>query len=1431
MKLPFAIYDLRFTIREESAGGTGVAPVESGVAPDLGRDRTTGIHKAQSGFTLRAGFGRDARNNRRDACSTRLGFNPPCSRTVAAGRQSSIINHKSQSGVALVLTLILLSVALVMTLAFLAISGREQGSVTTQTDTATTRLAADAGLAAAEAQITANILSTTNPYSFDLIVSTNYINTAGFQSGVANFINVNYYDSAGNFLAGNNFLQNLENLFYSPRPPVFISQNGTNDFRYYLDLNRNGVDDPAVVINGTVSQFGDPEWIGVLERPDLPYGPNNPFIARYAFIAMPVGNSLDLNAIHNQALSFNRTTKQSIPIPPDYYARNQGVGSWEINLAAFLTDLNTNEWDPIGDQYNYIQPLKNSSGNLIWGNSPNSGRGFEDAFVLLTNRYAGLYATLPGVNTLFGTAGDAAFANDFVDGYSDGPLMTGTRLPAEDDNPYYFWPGADNTNHFFTPEELFDPTKTFSFSTNLFNAGTLNSTYDRYTFYRMLAQLGTDTTPESGRMNLNYDNLDPYVFVGNGIPVYSTNGVASETNFVSWQPLGFFNNAADRMLRAYTTAWFQGNPTNYFETYYGVIPSGYLDASGVGVTNLQYFGQTNQIPAFGVENIPVQFHGSFVYTPAVQRVLQLAANLYDASTTNRFPSVFRPLFLRDTNNNLYVSGYAWVPSVTGVADTQLAPPVDATALAAMPGAVINLATNVYGVPWIIGAKKGFPNFNEFVQENAVGITRRLQLTRDTNSEAANYPKIYLTGTNQMYILNLNSSMGLDFWNSYNSNFLDNVTVAYRVITWMNITNFDGNPTGVTQPMGFSFANANSFSVWPGTSPWSPSVQNGGSGQPNPGSFFTPLYVPAYPVLTNSVYRTGNASLTPGTLPSGFIAPCLIPVNYFGSVNMTTLFETSATNFSLPHFVLLTTNQLQVFILDGASGNYHVIDYAHFEQNSSRDLNAEIFTDGSNNVASPEGIWNTNINPRTGAPYGIENQILISRGQSTGTGVNGQPPTEDGTWQPDAEAPQYGGAIQAQQAYFQAFLQPYGAIANISDHYGQASASNIAASVQAPYAPTRYGVGYTILQANDPLVHYLASDLTPSFDSKLLDLPPIFNNFYTNELVSSLNLGSLNFNYQPWGGNPVLTAQTPDPNAYNLAERDPLVSQSDYWNFPTNKFPTTGWMGRVHRGTPWQTVYLKSPAIDPNTWAQWTGDKLVAYNQFFDAGNSAPVTDRLLFDLFTTAFNDNATRGTLSVNQSADSYDPDSNPAAGLAAWSALFSGMVVAGPTNSYSVIAPVGGLAVANSSLGILVTNINYTRYNFKNTDGLVGVFEHEGDILSVPQLTDKSPFLDSTQTGYNSDAMYEWLPQQAMSLLRVGAPRYVIYSYGQALKPAPNGVYLSSDHFGMVTNYQIMSEMATRAVVRLDTARTNAIGANGAIIVTPPRAVIESFNILPPD
>jgi hypothetical protein len=86
------------------------------------------------------------------------------------------------------------------------------------------------------------------------------------------------------------------------------------------------------------------------------------------------------------------------------------------------------------------------------------------------------------------------------------------------------------------------------------------------------------------------------------------------------------------------------------------------------------------------------------------------------------------------------------------------------------------------------------------------------------------------------------------------------------------------------------------------------------------------------------------------------------------------------------------------------------------------------------------------------------------------------------------------------------------------------------------------------------------------------------------------------------------------------------------------------------------------------------------------------------------------------------------------------------------------------------------------------------------------------------------------------------VIYCYGQALKPAPNGIYTGSGQFfGMVTNYQIVSEIATRAVVRFNSSLTNVVtfasDAFGnpiwftAPVVTNNNAVIESFNILPPD
>ena len=1276
-------------------------------------------------------------------------------------RHPSHVTRHPQNGVALIITIILLGVVTFMAIAFLALSRRERGAVTTVTDTASARLAADSALANAEAQIMANALATTNPYSFGLLVSTNYINPNGFDP--ANnypFENINYDHQLNSTLqlSQNQFLTLLTNLWYSPRPPVFIP-NPTNsslppDFRYYLDLNRNGRYDT----NGWVENFdnnnnnlysisfqvGDPEWIGVLQRPDQPYGPNNPFVARYAFIAVPVGNTLDLNAIHNQvfdepsAPGINQIYVNPDSANQDDFFRNQGVGSWEINLAAFLADLNTNQWDPPTIWNSLAEPYQYPEGTI--GNST----AFDDARALLAWRYNNNYNSLLSVDTLFGgtlSAGHFAFINDGIDGYSDGPLQITMDTNSDyfvPDKPASPWAGADNMNHFFTPEELFNTGETTlgvvgtnNFTSRLLAAGNGVSTYDRYTFYRLLSQLGTDTTPESGKMNLNYDNLDPYI-----------NGVAASTNFMAWTPLAFFTNAADRLLRAYTTEWRNGNPTNFAMTFYAV-PS-------YTFTNINFnAGQWTNYPAFGLGRIPVLVSNQFVYSSAVNRLLQLAANMYDATTNYYYPSVFRPTFCITNEwgyRNIYINGYVDVSLYSSqhglsVGNPPLDQPVDVTSSSLVPNALVYAYYgNVYGVPWIIGAKKGFPNFNKFAMQDVIQIQRKLQL-RSTKVPISQPSDIIIT--NQMYIFSISNSIGMDLWNSYSNWYPDSVQIVanYHLIMWLT------NDAGVQAVSNNLWINVNTnFSPWPGTGWGSNNLYSSATAA---NSFFVPINTMVL-FLTNSVWYSGSSP--PGV--SGFY-PAGANGNGLG-------WETTKPVYPLPQFGLQTTNRLQVFMLD----NNHVIDYVQFAgPDSSHNLNAIFQTSGqgANDPDDYQNQWSTNVDSNL-TPWGINSQIAVSEDSSH---------IKSDYWK--GVTPKQ---VSDEIAGFNWYMH---LSSSMPSNTTQMQYTNT--TVQVPYTPTATIYEFVSWQANDPLVHYLASDLNFQGTENYPYGPTTgIHSSLTNNSITPPGFYQRNDRYQPWGillTNSVSPAEV-DVNPWNLMYKDPLVRISDNWDFPANKFPTVGWLGRVHRGTPWQTVYLKASHIlnetytngtiyyvGAKTWAQWTGDSQLTFGQYFDAGNTAPVQDRLLFDLFTTAFNDNVTRGTLSVNQDH------------LAAWSALFSGVVVlsnnvpdnhAGshlaqfvqfqkPPPGYSVtnIQPAGPDGT-NSLLGQLVNGINQTRANLFPSQS----FAHVGDILSVPQFTEQSPFLRVVTNGVFdaaqqrngiSDEMYEWLPQQTMSLLRAPA------------------------------------------------------------------------------
>jgi hypothetical protein len=264
-----------------------------------------------------------------------------------------------------------------------------------------------------------------------------------------------------------------------------------------------------------------------------------------------------------------------------------------------------------------------------------------------------------------------------------------------------------------------------------------------------------------------------------------------------------------------------------------------------------------------------------------------------------------------------------------------------------------------------------------------------------------------------------------------------------------------------------------------------------------------------------------------------------------------------------------------------------------------------------------------------------------------------------------------------------------------------------------------------------------------------------------------------------------------------------VFGSDDWDFPRSKLASIGWLGRVHRGTPWQTVYLKPDGVAPERWRKEVGS--------FD---TQPTNDWRFLDLFTVAPNDNAARGLMSVNQT------------NLGAWSALLSGVPVLSNATAGGVALSrfarrdysTHFIAPSSPQLQAIVRSVVDAQARQPN-----GVFTKLGGILQARALTVDSPFLGTNinQRQFTiSDELYERIPQQVLSLLKPDEPRVVVYVFGQTLKPAPGSIVVApGPFFQMCTNYQITGEAAVKAVMRFEDAPH------------APRAVIESYQLLAPE
>lgn len=1206
-------------------------------------------------------------------------------------------------------TLLLLSVITFLAVAFLALSRRDRQSVALSLTQTEAKNFADTAAARARAEIFAFASTRTNLAGAPLMVSRTYQNQTGFFPGVSDYLNVNWdYTSGGGVLSEANRLQMLTNLYYDPRLPVFVqtssNANDPKDFRFYLDFNRNGrfdtngqtaEFDAAGNVIGSYYAVGDPEWIGVLEKPQFSHSKTNRAVGRYAFIVLPASMTLDINRIHNYSKG---NIGASANMAADGFLRNQGFGSFELNLAGLLKDLNTNVYRPL--DYDYFN---DSSAN-------NRGRAFDDAISLLRYRYGGNANNQLSIDGLLGLNGRTNVLTDRVDSYAKLPVLTPPfSTGIELDDPAQPWPGSPSTNVFTDVQEFFNSSKSrTAFVRGL--QGTNNSTYDRYTYYRLLSQLGVTSQPEGpGKINLNYKN-DPAL---NAVGLVLTN----------WTPIDFFTTVADRLLKD------------------SVISN--------------RIGALRPPVGFGITNIPV--YPTNHYTPQLHRILQLSANLYEATRTNQHPVVFRPVLTRD-GNMVRISGYVQQRGTNFLSQFGSGTRItDLGTIATNGTAGVNPELLAYGVPMVIGARKGLPNLNEVALLSKVAIQRKIEATKLQ-------AKGRVTQTNQMLIFGITNQFAIEAWNSSTNAYQpvgNKLKIIGRYQPVYSITNSLGRVRGADGLFLGQSAQITQFGLnldtgWQGT------------------KFILPVVAETLR-LSNSVYNvTNNQFMTNAVFSRASWTPDMhLNVSY--RLQMAIIDATAIDSFTGQPGVIL---------------DYVSLDGLGFSTNLFDMLNIQSFKDISGNN-TPQ-FWSSNgISAQLDYNLGFRTQLPATLKWNDTTGVQSQRAKE---------------------------------IDKFRDFFGLSSISGIptnpavAQSVawKAPLDVVDLLNLVSVYSANDPLVHYTKAELTDPLDENpiLLPRPNTGESItVTNANDLRLTIGKLNKRYAPWGSrrfpgtvSPLNDSDNSDAGfASNLLYKDPLIRQADDWEFPTNKFAGVGHIGRVHRGTPWQTVFLKAPPTGgADQWAKWVKDDRFGY---FD---SHPTNDWKLVDTFTTAFSDSSSAGLLSVNQ------PE------IASWSALLSGVVVL--TNNLPAVtdftpsARFGAYTIEPSSAGLrsIVTNLN--SFRIKNPPS--GMFTGVGEILRVPQLTIASPFLNITPDQQNngiSDAAYEAIPRQTLSLLTLGKPRYMIYAYGQALKPAERSVVFNPGYENMVTNYQVTGEYVTRSLIRLEGSLTN------------PVVVVEKFDVLP--
>jgi len=631
------------------------------------------------------------------------------------------------------------------------------------------------------------------------------------------------------------------------------------------------------------------------------------------------------------------------------------------------------------------------------------------------------------------------------------------------------------------------------------------------------------------------------------------------------------------------------------------------------------------------------------YSPEVHRLLQVTANLFD-STTNRgdaypyFPTCFRPRF--GTNENeIFISGYVEESGERG--NTFISHPWrNAADPADRP---IDPNDNVYGIPVILGAKKGFPNFNEFVVQTVADVTRKLELRK-------NAPGGRLIATNQAFIIGISNVIAAELWHPWSNDYPRGF--AFRLTAQTSFT--------LTNDHGFSLSNVLLVTTNQALLP----------GAFRRGQFRIPL-IATVAVLSNAVFKSD-------------------PVAHFESAFSGGLFE-SQPAFASNHWGLAATTRLIFYAFDGA----RLVDYvALSDLNEGFDLTSAV---GAPDL-DPYAIWDSQ--PAGNVTFGVRNQI------SLGAGLLGV--SDWSTYSPDPLADKIRGIDS-----FRVFL----GLPPI--YYRPVVIPNTNIAMQVPFTPTRKLLHASDWESNDPLLHQCPPNLESNHTSgRVLAVRPTTPLSITNQT----SIGTWNRRYSPWAGNPT-TDPASDFFALDGRVKDPGILSPDDWLFSEPASLAFATLGQIHRGTPWQTIYLKSDAASQDEWLAWYGD-----------ASGHPTSDWRLVSILAPLLQTNSLASLLSVNSSD------------LQRWAQVLDDLTVASSGSNCAV----SELTLGSDPNGLaqLIDGIERTR-----SASARGYFDDLGGILATPELSFNSPWLKRFDRDWNfcvADSMLEIVPAQLLSRLR---------------------------------------------------------------------------------